>query len=141
MKRYILAALALGAAATACSDDRPHATGPAAAGAPRAAAEAQSPGATRTTQGVAPHVVRFLGVTLPRGIGTAYIQNCPTGERALGGGFELRGAPTSTYTEVITLGSRPQTPTGSDVPTGWYVRLYNNSAASVTVDFSMVCAS
>lgn len=83
-------------------------------------------------------VSRFatLPETVPAGAGKGLVLRCPTGQVALGGGFNITGVP------IEILQSRPiegPSPYDTRTDSGWLIYALNRTATDSSVAVSVVC--
>ena len=90
------------------------------------------------TGGVTNTVVRFVDQTTASGVNDSATARCAPGEKATGGGVQLRdGSIAQTF--FFEPGGVPNVEAGT--PTGWHASWFQNSGDDETVRVYTICAS
>ena len=76
-------------------------------------------------------------VDVVAGNSAAFEVLCPSGKRALGGGFKINGGMQAAPGDVVVYESTPRVTSGTD---GWRIEAINRSAEARTIEAWVICA-
>ena len=79
----------------------------------------------------------FMLTNVVAGNSAAFEVLCPTGKRALGGGYKVWGGMQATGGDVVVYESTPRVTSGTD---GWRVEAVNRSADTRDIEAYVICA-
>lgn len=135
MRTPITVALGAILVGVACSQDGPtdvqHKAPPTAVGSPSFAAGG---GGNKPPSG---YEIQSFGIDVVSGNQGVVEVLCPSGKRALGGGFKIGGGPQIGDADVAIYESTPRVTSGTD---GWRIESMNRSSITRTVEAWVICA-